>query len=68
MPAGGCSPHAIELFPYYDASGTLTGMAQGGCKSQGGSSVEQEQRAQEPLTKMVNLTPDGSFSELLGLD
>ena len=68
MPSGGCLPHAIELFLYYDASSRLTGMAQGGCESQGGLSVEQEQHAEEPLTKMANLTPDGSFSELLGPD
>ena len=32
MPEGGHSPHATELFPYYDTSGRPpTGTASGGC-------------------------------------
>ena len=68
MHARGHSSHAIELFPYYDTSGRPTGMAQGGCESQGGSSVEREKRAREPLTTTANLTPDDNVSEVRDLN
>ena len=68
MPVKGHLPNAIGLFPYYDASGRLTKMAQGGCGSQGGSSVEWEQQeAQEHLTKTANWRLENNVSEVQGL-